>query len=75
MHIVNLPLHQFYANILVFVNINPFLYINNQFALVNAKSRTPLGKHSDEICTESATENTPSALQFIQPIYPSAQHI
>ena len=25
--------HQFYANILVFVNINPFLYINNQFAL------------------------------------------
>ena len=26
-------LHQFYANILVFVNINPFLYINDQFAL------------------------------------------
>ena len=25
--------HQFYANILVFVNINPFLYINDQFAL------------------------------------------
>ena len=25
--------HQFYVNILVFVNINPFLYINNQFAL------------------------------------------
>ena len=24
---------QFYANMLVFVNINPFLYINNQFAL------------------------------------------
>ena len=44
-------------------------------SLVNAKSRTPLGKHSDEICTESATESTPSALQFIQPIYPSAQHI
>ena len=29
--------HQFYANILVFVNINPFLYINNQFALSNRK--------------------------------------
>ena len=27
--------HQFYANILVFVNINPFLYINDQFALFN----------------------------------------
>ena len=27
--------HQFYANILVFVNINPFLYINDQFALVD----------------------------------------
>ena len=25
--------HQFYTNILVFVNINPFLYINDQFAL------------------------------------------
>ena len=25
--------HQFFANILVFININPFLYINNQFAL------------------------------------------
>ena len=33
-HIVNFPnMHQFYANILVFVNINPFLYINDQFAL------------------------------------------
>ena len=28
--------HQFYANILVFVNINPFLYINDQFALVHS---------------------------------------
>ena len=28
-------MHQFYANILVFVNINPFLYINDQFALAN----------------------------------------
>jgi hypothetical protein len=27
--------HQFYANIFVFVNINPFLYINDQFALKN----------------------------------------
>ena len=27
--------HQFYANILVFVNINPFLYINDQFALID----------------------------------------
>ena len=26
-------MHQFYANILVFVNINQFLYINDQFAL------------------------------------------
>ena len=26
--------HQFYANLLVFVNINPFLYINDQFALI-----------------------------------------
>ena len=26
--------HQFYANIFVFVNINPFLYINDQFALI-----------------------------------------
>ena len=26
-------MHQFYATILVFVNINPFLYINDQFAL------------------------------------------
>ena len=25
--------HQFYTNILVFFNINPFLYINDQFAL------------------------------------------
>ena len=25
--------HQFYLNILVFVNINPFLYTNDQFAL------------------------------------------
>ena len=25
--------HQFYANVLVFVNINQFLYINDQFAL------------------------------------------
>ena len=29
--------HQFYANILVFVNINPFFYINDQFALSNGK--------------------------------------
>ena len=29
--------HQFYANILVFININPFLYTNDQFALVNKK--------------------------------------
>ena len=27
--------HQFYVNILVFVNINPFLYINDQFALLD----------------------------------------
>ena len=27
--------HQFYASIFVFVNINPFLYTNDQFALVN----------------------------------------
>ena len=27
--------HQFYVNILVFVNIHPFLYINDQFALFN----------------------------------------
>ena len=26
-------LHQVYKNILVFININPFLYTNNQFAL------------------------------------------
>ena len=25
--------HQFYVNILVFININPFFYINDQFAL------------------------------------------
>ena len=25
--------HQFYANIFVFININPFLYMNDQFAL------------------------------------------
>ena len=29
--------HLFYANILVFVNINPFLYINDQFALTNIR--------------------------------------
>jgi hypothetical protein len=28
-------MHQFYANILAFVNINLFLYINDQFALTN----------------------------------------
>ena len=28
--------HQFYANLLVFVNINPFFYINDQFALVKS---------------------------------------
>ena len=28
-------LHQFYANILVFVNINPFLYTNDQFASIH----------------------------------------
>ena len=28
--------HQFYANLLVFININPFLYINDQFALYSA---------------------------------------
>ena len=28
---------QFYANLLVFVNINPFLYISDQFALENIK--------------------------------------
>ena len=27
--------HQFYANLLVFVNVNPFLYIIDQFALKN----------------------------------------
>ena len=27
--------HQFYVNILVFININPFIYVNNQFALSN----------------------------------------
>jgi hypothetical protein len=26
--------HQFYANIFLFININPFLYINDQFALI-----------------------------------------
>ena len=32
--------YQFFANILVFVNINPFLYITDQFALhgINKKS-------------------------------------
>ena len=39
MHIVNFPNKcapiEFYANILVFVNINPFLYTNNQYALAN----------------------------------------
>ena len=30
-------LHYFCANILVFVNINPFLYINDQFALCDSK--------------------------------------
>ena len=28
-------MHQFFANILVFININTFLYFNNQFALFN----------------------------------------
>ena len=32
--------HQLYANILVFVNINPFLYINDQFALHNIHVRS-----------------------------------
>jgi hypothetical protein len=32
------PANQFYANILVFVNINPFLYTNDQFALVIQKT-------------------------------------
>jgi hypothetical protein len=41
--------HQFYANILVFVNINPFLYINDQFALVNIK---PVSLHQRSICIE-----------------------
>ena len=31
--------HQFYAKVLVFVNINPFLYTNNQFALRNVGNR------------------------------------
>ena len=31
--------HQFYANILVFVNVNPFLFTNNQFALPNSSPR------------------------------------
>ena len=30
--------HQFYANILLFVNINPFLYISDQFALIISAS-------------------------------------
>ena len=35
--LANFPasVHQFYVNILVFVNINSFLYTNNQFALKN----------------------------------------
>ena len=33
-------MHQFYANILVFVNINPFLYINDQFALSHMDTLT-----------------------------------
>ena len=28
--------HQFYVNLFVFVKINPFLYINDQFALVHS---------------------------------------
>ena len=39
--------HQFYANILVFDNINPFLYINDQFALCNTTTR-PLNKQTNE---------------------------
>ena len=31
--------HQFYANILAFVNINPFIYINDQFSL-NVEHKT-----------------------------------
>ena len=31
--------HQFYATILVFVNINPFLYTNDQFALMNISTQ------------------------------------
>ena len=31
--------HQFYAYVLVFININPFLYINDQFALSNTLFR------------------------------------
>ena len=35
MHIVKFPacVHQFYANVLVFLNINPFLHINEKYAL------------------------------------------
>ena len=33
-------MHQFYANILVFVNINPFLYINVQFTLQIQKKKS-----------------------------------
>ena len=33
--IFSASVHQFYANLLVFVNINPFFYTNDQFALQN----------------------------------------
>ena len=41
--------HQFYANILVFVNINPFLYLNHQFALFDTSSFSPSLRISDLI--------------------------
>ena len=36
--------HQFYANIFVFLNINPFLYINDQFGLRNIFEKIPRDK-------------------------------
>ena len=57
-------MHQFYLNILAFVNINLFLYINYQFALQNAS------KSICELWTPPSDQSHDKMKQIISDISP-----
>ena len=61
--------HQFYENILVFVNINPFLYTNDQFALKNISTEFNMWGHWSKMFRAKKIKET--WIQKLVRIWPS----